>query len=344
MFQRPPNSAIGNFFQPQPSPQIVPTKLDVLYGRGSKINQHPGNILFRKIVEHNKLLYRTCKKHEKTAVAQAIVEALESRSPPIRFLEIGNYTMRKSQQIWVLVPKERAIRKTIQALRERARDKDKCKKSQGKGESNSEEDITISSDFDSTTDNSTFDTTSRSSSETKSSSVSESKHIIKEEEIVDEGETVKNADSSKGIMGQNEKGKKSNGTLTVGASLRESNESRTCNPNTVESSESNEVEALMRNLLQGSDICEWNLEKEDATAKKLMKQSLSSMHHSSDVTLKDHTIEEKAWAIQQHKRQSSDDGSVLDLSSVDTPVSNLQLTASFDFKEADWMRECDFEE
>ena len=62
---------------------------DVLSGRGGRINNHPGNITFRLIVEDYKHEYldpRT-RKLEKAHVAARLVAQIRSANPPGRFLK-----------------------------------------------------------------------------------------------------------------------------------------------------------------------------------------------------------------------------------------------------------------
>ncbi len=61
---------------------------DVLCGRGGKINNHPGNVTFRAVVEHYKHEYldpRT-RKLEKAHVAARLVAQIRNATPPGRFL------------------------------------------------------------------------------------------------------------------------------------------------------------------------------------------------------------------------------------------------------------------
>lgn len=62
---------------------------DVLSGRGGRINNHPGNIAFRTIVEDYKHEYldpRT-RKLEKAHVAARLVAQIRGMNPPGRFLK-----------------------------------------------------------------------------------------------------------------------------------------------------------------------------------------------------------------------------------------------------------------
>lgn len=92
----------------------VPNPHDVLCGRGALINKHPGNVVYRRVVEHNKKTYHSCKKAYKNLLARSIVEAVARQKPPGRFLA------RDSQGQWLDIGKARAIQKTCQALREGA--------------------------------------------------------------------------------------------------------------------------------------------------------------------------------------------------------------------------------
>lgn len=88
----------------------------MLCGRGAPINLHPGNVIFRKVVHANKPLYNSCEKYEKFRIAQSIVEAFERQNPPIQFLVLQNLG---NGEVWGILPKSKAVRKTVQALREK---------------------------------------------------------------------------------------------------------------------------------------------------------------------------------------------------------------------------------
>ena len=80
---------------------------DVLCGRGGKISNHPGNVTFRTIVEHNKHEYldlRT-RKLEKAHVAARLVTQIRNTTPPGRFLKDdplnpGHYVEIGDQKAW----------------------------------------------------------------------------------------------------------------------------------------------------------------------------------------------------------------------------------------------------
>ena len=54
----------------------TPTNADVLCGRGGLINKHPGNIVYRRIVDHNKKLYKQVPKRHRNLVSQSIVRTV----------------------------------------------------------------------------------------------------------------------------------------------------------------------------------------------------------------------------------------------------------------------------
>mmetsp|Transcript_27400 Transcript_27400/g.41480 ORF Transcript_27400/g.41480 Transcript_27400/m.41480 type:complete len:269 (+) Transcript_27400:139-945(+) len=99
--------------------QIV-TKLsskDILCGRGAPAIKHVGNKIFRKVVKLNKNLHKVCTKKERYYLAESIVQVFEDETPPVRFLE--QHPGSAYGEKWVTVSRKRAIRKTLQALREK---------------------------------------------------------------------------------------------------------------------------------------------------------------------------------------------------------------------------------
>ena len=94
--------------------QSTANENDVLSGRGGRINNHPGNIAFRRIVEEYKVEYldpRT-RKLEKAHVAARLVAQIRCSNPPGRFLkedtdnpgkfvEIGDQKAWKSKFVFV---------------------------------------------------------------------------------------------------------------------------------------------------------------------------------------------------------------------------------------------------
>jgi len=130
----------------------TPSETDVLCGRGAPINRHSGNIIFRKVVKCNKELYNVCTKKERYYVAESIVQALENQTPSTRFLEAYQDPNSGSTDMWVAISKERAIRKTVQALREKNPAKEENQTHDLRGlmsrENSKKNDMFANSDFD----------------------------------------------------------------------------------------------------------------------------------------------------------------------------------------------------
>ena len=105
--------------EPKAEPVIKPHEHDVLCGRGGLTNHHPGNAWYRRLVRSNRPLYRASPNHTKLLVSKAIVHHVQTQSPPGRFLECHQTT-----GLWYPVPYKKAVDKTSQALRERARESD----------------------------------------------------------------------------------------------------------------------------------------------------------------------------------------------------------------------------
>ena len=94
---------------------------DVLCGRGGKINNHPGNVTFRTIVEEYKHEYldpRT-RKLEKAHVAARLVAQIRNTNPPGRFLKPDDPV---NPTGYVEIGDLKAWKKAGQALREDAPD------------------------------------------------------------------------------------------------------------------------------------------------------------------------------------------------------------------------------
>jgi len=88
---------------------------DVLCGRGGGSYKHLGNSTYRHLVNLNKELYLSCKKHEKIKISQAIVSAIRRQNPSGRFLEKD-----AKSGLWYDIGDKKAVEKTSQALREGA--------------------------------------------------------------------------------------------------------------------------------------------------------------------------------------------------------------------------------
>ena len=90
-----------------------PRDVDVLCGRGGLINKHPGNVVYRKIVDYNKPFYQSVQKKHRILVSQSIVQSILNFGG--RFLILSG-----KGKVWTEIGYKRAVQKTSQALRERA--------------------------------------------------------------------------------------------------------------------------------------------------------------------------------------------------------------------------------
>ena len=92
-----------------------PLPTDCLFGRGGGTNHHPGNKLYRKMVEDKKKLYLNSKRLDKPLVAMDIIKEWRALDPPGRFLKQDEVT-----KLWNDVGDKKAREKTSQALREKS--------------------------------------------------------------------------------------------------------------------------------------------------------------------------------------------------------------------------------
>jgi len=90
-----------------------PRAVDVLCGRGGLINKHPGNQIYRRVVEYNKAFYSSVHKKHRILVSQSIVQSMLNFG--CRFLTSGANDMKS----WIEIDFKRAVQKTSQALREK---------------------------------------------------------------------------------------------------------------------------------------------------------------------------------------------------------------------------------
>ena len=93
---------------------IVPRIEDILFGRGRRINNHPGNIRFREVVDKYKLEYHRANRVDKQILSRRIVAALRNATPPSRFL-----IKDKETNTWDDAGDKLALRKVTGALREK---------------------------------------------------------------------------------------------------------------------------------------------------------------------------------------------------------------------------------
>ena len=85
-------------------------KEDVLFGRGKKSTNHPGNTYFRELVSKSASHYKTCSKIDKTIMANQIVETVHQRG--------GRFLCQQVNNGWVQVKGLIVRKKTSQALRD----------------------------------------------------------------------------------------------------------------------------------------------------------------------------------------------------------------------------------
>eukprot|EP00977_Amphora_coffeiformis_P006148 scaffold1328_cov162-Amphora_coffeaeformis.AAC.11 len=105
---------------------LEPSDRDVLCGRGGFINKHTGNIVYRKVVDYNKAIYKQVPKRHRILVSQSIVQTIEKHGG--RFLQLvgGQPVGGQSHQVWKCIQFRRAVQKTSQALREPSADAMEC--------------------------------------------------------------------------------------------------------------------------------------------------------------------------------------------------------------------------
>ena len=96
-----------------------PDERDVLLGRGSGSNEHPGNVAFRRKVEARKAEYNEASKRKmKRHIAQVIID--ETIAHGGRFLKKN---AEEEQHFWILAGKEAVFEKVLQALRQKPKKK-----------------------------------------------------------------------------------------------------------------------------------------------------------------------------------------------------------------------------
>ncbi|KAL7460560.1 hypothetical protein ACHAXS_001006, partial [Conticribra weissflogii] len=93
---------------------------DVLLGRGTTINTHPGNQRLRLFVSEKKQVYSQAEtKKIKRDIAISIVQQIQSLTPPGRFLiDSSGGKNGADAKCWVAVEQEKAIEKVLHRLRE----------------------------------------------------------------------------------------------------------------------------------------------------------------------------------------------------------------------------------
>jgi len=91
----------------------TPNQNDVLGGRGNSSNMHPGNIMFRKLVAIDYDKYSLASNAEKKRIAARIIDTIQNKSPPGRFL-----AQDKDTGSWICMHSTKALQKVCQRLRE----------------------------------------------------------------------------------------------------------------------------------------------------------------------------------------------------------------------------------
>eukprot|EP00521_Asterionellopsis_glacialis_P009652 CAMPEP_0195286882 /NCGR_PEP_ID=MMETSP0707-20130614/4174_1 /TAXON_ID=33640 /ORGANISM="Asterionellopsis glacialis, Strain CCMP134" /LENGTH=268 /DNA_ID=CAMNT_0040346579 /DNA_START=148 /DNA_END=954 /DNA_ORIENTATION=+ len=93
---------------------LKPRKNDVLCGRGSIVDEHPGNTHFRQIVNQYKSEYMQVGREGKRTLALAVIKQLKQMVPPARFLVRDMHT-----GDWMEADHQTAYNKTTQTLRQK---------------------------------------------------------------------------------------------------------------------------------------------------------------------------------------------------------------------------------
>ena len=129
---------------------IVPTKADVLMGRGAFINDHPGNKYWRALAKERKVRFDAADQSDKREIALEIVKMvtdqvpaagrfLRKTDPPAPVTTAGDdkkkaevkasrlfaLTPRGLQGPWEVMPEQDSRTKTVQTLRDMGREKKK---------------------------------------------------------------------------------------------------------------------------------------------------------------------------------------------------------------------------
>jgi len=101
-----------------PIEEVQPHPHDIKCGRGHGSNMHPGNRYYQERVMENRQAYKESKGNfDKSLIAVSILDDIQNRSPPGRFLESH---VRNGKEIWsIIVDRDTAIKKIKQALRDK---------------------------------------------------------------------------------------------------------------------------------------------------------------------------------------------------------------------------------
>lgn len=107
---------------------VEPHPNDIKCGRGHGSNMHPGNKYYQqRVLEFENEYQESRGNYDKNRIAQTILDDIESRSPPGRFLELSHAN---GQEIWlVMMDHGTVIKKIKQALRDVKKGSSSSKKS-----------------------------------------------------------------------------------------------------------------------------------------------------------------------------------------------------------------------
>jgi len=103
---------------------LQPESFDVLLGRGSIINRHKGNIMYRNAIDSHRRSYGKISKVQKSVIAKSIISFIRSLGG--RFLEKD-----KSCDLWFEIGDQKAIEKVERSLQYRCRASRKERKING---------------------------------------------------------------------------------------------------------------------------------------------------------------------------------------------------------------------
>ena len=87
-------------------------EVDVLFGRGKKSNNHPGNKYYRELIVRLSSHYKDCSRAQKTALSTSVVEAIHKKGG--RFLT----PVSNKSNLWVEMTGLALRKKTSQAMRD----------------------------------------------------------------------------------------------------------------------------------------------------------------------------------------------------------------------------------
>jgi hypothetical protein len=87
---------------------VVPSKNDVLLGRGKRVQESPGNFRFRYLLDNNRDQYERVSKFEKTMVTESILRLIK---------DFGGRFLKQGDCGWTQVEDEMARKKISHAFR-----------------------------------------------------------------------------------------------------------------------------------------------------------------------------------------------------------------------------------